>query len=280
MRVGVGLPSVIPAAAPSLQLDWARQADAGPFSTVAAHDRIAYDSFEAMTVLAAAAAATSRVRLASLVLIAPLRSLALLAKQSATLDALSGGRLTLGVGVGPRRDDYEAGEGRFGTRGRRLDEQLRGIRDWWEENRVGPSSAADSGPELLVGGTGDQALARVARYADGYVHGGGPPRAFAGAADRAWAAWSDAGRPGRPRLVGTGYFALGEDAADEGARHLRRYYAFVGGFVERIAAGLVTTEASLREFVRGYRDAGCDELILFPTVARIDQLERLAEAVD
>jgi alkanesulfonate monooxygenase SsuD/methylene tetrahydromethanopterin reductase-like flavin-dependent oxidoreductase (luciferase family) len=280
MRIGVGLPSVIPGAAAELMLDWARQADAGPFSTVATHDRIAYDTFEAMTVLAAAAAVTTRVRLATLVLIAPLRSLALLAKQSATLDALSGGRLTLGVGVGPRRDDYEAGEARFGSRGRRLDEQLRSIRDWWEEHRVGPTAAGDSGPELLVGGAGDQALARVARYADGFVHAGGPPRAFAGAADRAWAAWSDTGRPGRPRLVGTGYFALGPEAAEEGAGGLRRYYSFVGGFVERIAAGLLTSEEGIRDYVRGYQEAGCDELILFPTVARIEQLDRLAQAVD
>lgn len=280
MRVGVGLPSVIPGAAPELMLEWARRSDAGPFSTLATHDRIAYDSFEAMTVLAATAAVTARVRLATLVLIAPLRSIALLAKQAATLDALSGGRFTLGVGVGPRRDDYQVGEGRFGSRGRRLDEQLRELRDWWEERRVGPSGAGQAGPELLVGGAGDQALARVARHADGFVHGGGPPRAFAGAAERAWAAWSDAGRPGRPRLVGTGYFALGPDAVEAGTAGLRSYYAFVGGFAARIAAGLLTSDEAIREFLKGYKLAGCDEVILFPAVAEIEQLDRLAEAVD
>ncbi len=280
MRVGIGLPSVIPGAAPELMLEWARRSDGGPFSTLATHDRIAHESFEAMTMLAAAAALTARVRLATLVLIAPLRSVALLAKQSATLDAISAGRFTLGVGIGPRRDDYEVGEGRFGSRGRRLEEQLRQLRDWWEEGRVGPSSAAGAGPELLVGGAGDQALVRVARYADGFVHGGGPARAFAGAAERAWAAWSDAGRPGRPRLVGTGYFALGPGAAEEGTAGLRRYYEFVGGFAARIAAGLLTSNEAIREFLKGYEQAGCDELILFPAVAAIEQLDRLAEAVD
>jgi alkanesulfonate monooxygenase SsuD/methylene tetrahydromethanopterin reductase-like flavin-dependent oxidoreductase (luciferase family) len=131
-----------------------------------------------------------------------------------------------------------------------------------------------------VGGAGDQALARVARYADGFVHGGGPPRAFAGAAERAWAAWSDAGRPGRPRLVGTGYFALGPDAVEAGTASLRSYYAFVGGFAARIAAGMLTSDEAIREFLKGYELAGCDEVILFPAVAEIEQLDRLAEAVD
>ena len=110
------------------------------------------------------------------------------------------------------------------------------------------------------------------------MHGGGPPRAFAAAAERALAAWRDLGRPGRPRLVGTGYFALGP-ANERGLEEARAYYAFLGVFAERIAAGVLTTPASVLEFVRGYEEAGCDELVLFPTVAELEQLEVLAEAV-
>ena len=115
---------MVPGAAPSLLLEWAREADQGPFSTLGTHDRPAWDGFECMTALGAAAAVTSRIKLASLVLIAPLRSAGVIAKQAATVDALSGGRLTLGVGIGPRRDDYELAGARFGTRGRVLDEQM------------------------------------------------------------------------------------------------------------------------------------------------------------
>ena len=75
-------------------------------------------------------------------------------------------------------------------------------------------------------------FARMARYADGYAHGGGPPRAFASAAARAEAAWNDLGRPGRPRLWGQGYFALGD--VERGNDYLRDYYAFTGPFAERI----------------------------------------------
>jgi hypothetical protein len=117
----------------------------------------------------------------------------------------------------------------------------------------------------------------MARYADGYAHNGGPPRAFARAAASAMAAWSDLGRPGRPLLWGQGYFALGDERA--GAAYLRDYYAFTGPFAERIAAGNLTSARAIRDLVRGYEEAGCDELILFPTVADLAQLDRLAEAL-
>jgi hypothetical protein len=119
----------------------------------------------------------------------------------------------------------------------------------------------------------------MARYSDGYMHGGGPARAFAAAAARARTAWSDLGRPGAPLLWGMGYFALGDGTADPGAAYLRHYYAFTGPFAEKIAAGNLTSPGAVVDFIRGYEDAGCDELMLFPTVARLDQVERLAEVI-
>lgn len=278
MEVAVGLPSAIPGAPAELIVQWARAADDGPFSSLGVHDRIDYDCYECLTVLAAAAAVTRRVRLASLVLIAPLRGSALLAKQAASIDRLSDGRLTLGVGIGPRRDDYDAAEVSFTTRGRRLDDQLLALRDHWEGGRIGPRPASPAGPALLVGGAGDAALARMARHSDGYVHGGGPARAFKSATDRALAAWSDAGRVTRPRLVGTAYFALGGRAA-EGRRDLLDYYRFVGPFADRIAGGLLTSPAEIAELAAGYAEAGCTELVLFPTVADLGQLDLLAAAL-
>jgi hypothetical protein len=120
----------------------------------------------------------------------------------------------------------------------------------------------------------------MSRYADGYVHGGGPPRAFARAADKARAAWYDAGRMGRPQLWAQGYFAFGEEAAEAGRNYLRNYYAFTGPFAERIAAGLLTTPQAVSSFVRGYAEAGCDELVLFPTSSDISQLEQLGRVLD
>lgn len=277
MRIGVGLPNTVPGVGGDLLIEWARRAETGPFSSLAVLDRVAYDSHDPFTSLAAAAAVTERIRLATMIAIGPLRSTAGLAKLAGSVAALSGDRLTLGLAVGARLDDYEASEIDHRSRGRRLSEQLAFLRGEWPKSNLGPLSTSRDGLELLVGGASGPAFARMARYADGYAHGGGPPRAFARAAASARAAWSDLGRPGDPRLWGQAYFALGEN--DHGDEYLRDYYAFTGPFAEKIAAGNLTTPGAIRDLVRGYEEEGCDELILLPTVAELDQIDRLIEIV-
>jgi alkanesulfonate monooxygenase SsuD/methylene tetrahydromethanopterin reductase-like flavin-dependent oxidoreductase (luciferase family) len=274
VNVGIGLPTTTPGADGGLVLEWARRAEAGPYSSLAVLDRVVYDSYEPFAALAAAAGATARIRLATMIAIGPLRSTALLAKQAASVNALSGGRLTLGLAVGARTEDYEAAGVEHRGRGRKLAEQLAYLRGDVDGAAVGP---ARDGIEVLVGGGSGQAFARMARYADGYAHGGGPPRAFAGAAARAEAAWNDLGRPGRPKLWGQGYFALGD--VESGNDYLRDYYAFTGPFAERIVAANLTSARAIKDFVRGYEEAGCDELVLFPTVSDLGELERLTEAL-
>lgn len=270
----MGLPTTTPGADRTLVVEWAKRADAGPFSSLAVLDRVAYDSFEPFTALAAVAGVTDRVRLATMIAVGPLRPTALLAKEAASVHVLSGGRLTLGLAIGARLEDYQAAGVDHRERGRRLSEQLAYLRGRVDEERVGPSR---DGIELLVGGASGPAFARMARYADGYAHGGGPPRAFAGAAARAEAAWRDLGRPGRPRLWGQGYFALGE--VGTGNAYLRDYYAFAGPFAERVVAANLTSARAVKDFIRGYEEAGCDELVLFPTVSDLSELERLVAAV-
>jgi alkanesulfonate monooxygenase SsuD/methylene tetrahydromethanopterin reductase-like flavin-dependent oxidoreductase (luciferase family) len=277
MRVGIGMPNTTPGCDGELLVEWARRADQGPFSSLAVLDRLVYDSYEPLTALAAAAAVTSRIELATMIVIGPLRNNALLAKQVASVDALAPGRLTLALAVGARLDDYDAAQVAHRGRGRRLSEQLSYLRNGWSSVGIGPAPTRPGGPRLLVGGSSGEAFARMARYADGYAHGGGPPRAFAGAAAKARAAWSAFGRPGEPALWGQAYFALGD--ADRGEAYLRDYYAFTGPFAERIAAGNLTNPRAIRDFIRGYEEEGCDELVLLPTVSDIAQLERLAEVV-
>lgn len=277
MRVGVGLPTTFPDVSGRLIVDWARSAEAKGLASLGVLDRIVHDGYEPLAALAAASAATSSIQLVTMIVISPLRNTALLARQSLSVHALSEGRLSLGVAVGARKDDYDTAGIEYSTRGRRLAEQLATIRNLWEERTMALPPGISQTPELLVGGGSDITFARVARYADGYVHGGGPPRAFARAADKARAAWADAGRPGRPRLWGQGYFALGDDTTIAlGTAYMRDYYAFTGPYVERIVAELLTTPQAIAQFVRGYAEAGCDELVLFPAVAHLDQLDRLA----
>jgi alkanesulfonate monooxygenase SsuD/methylene tetrahydromethanopterin reductase-like flavin-dependent oxidoreductase (luciferase family) len=281
MRIGIGLPTTTPGASGELILDWARRADSGPFTSLGVLDRILYGSYDPLAALAAAAAVTARVRLATTILISPLRNTVILGKMAASIDALSNGRLTLGVAVGARHDDYTTAEVDYRSRGARLGTQLATLREQWEDVGIGPQPARAGGPELLIGGSTDAAFARVARYADGYVHGGGPPRAFARAADKARSAWLDAGRPGRPRLWAQGYFALGDESTlSAGRAYLADYYAFTGHFAERIVEGLLTNPQAVAQFARGYADAGCDELVLFPAVAKMEQLDRLAQILE
>ncbi len=280
MQIGVGLPNGVPGTDGQLIIEWARRADEGPFSSLGVVDRLVYDSYEPLMTLAAAAAVTRRVRLATTIVIGLLHNTPMLAKVTASLDALAAGRLVLGLAVGARKEDYDAAGIEYRSRGKRLSEQLATLRILWEDGSLGPKAARPNGPELLVGGLSDSGFARMARYADGYIHGGGPPKAFARAADKARAAWIDVGRPGKPQLWAQGYFALGDDAAEAGMRYLKDYYTFTGPFAERIAAGLLTTPQAIAQFVRGYEEAGCDELVLFPTVPDLVQLEQLAAIVN
>ncbi len=274
VKVGVGLPNTIPGISGEVLVEWARRAEGGPFSTLGVLDRLVYDSIEPFAALSAAAAVTSRIGLATNIAIGPLRSPAMLAKHAFSVDALSNGRFTLGLGVGARRDDYAAAGANHKARGATLSEQLAFLRGQLDESGIGPRRPP---VQLLVGGSSGAALTRMARYADGYAHGGGPPKAFGSAANRARAAWRDLERPGEPVLWGQGSFAFGDP--DGGSAYLKDYYAFTGPFAEKIAAGNLTSARAVRDFVRGYEAEGCDELILYPTVGSLDDLDRLAEAV-
>ena len=283
MRVGIGLPNSVPGTDARLLLEWARRAEESSFASLGVVDRMRYDSHEPMALLAAVAATTTRIDLVTMVVIGPLRRTPVFAREAATVQRLSGGRLTLGLAVGARPDDYDAlGEEHEG-RGRRLEDQLADLRDGFEELERGMGSAISqkaTGPDLLVGGGSEISFVRAARFADGYVHGGGPPRSFHRAGDRATTAWVEAGRPGRPKLWAQAYFALGDDATIErGRSYMRDYYAFTGPFAAKITEGLLTTPQSIVQFVRGYAEAGCDHLVLLPAVAELEQHDRLAAVV-
>ena len=280
MNVGVGLPTSIPSTGADRLMEWAQRAESGSFSSLGVVDRLRYECFEPMTSLAAVAASTERIGLVTMVVIGPLRNDGVLAKAAATLDAISNGRFTLGLAVGARVDDYDASGIAAAGRGDRLTEQLVEIRMHWERAETQRMLARPHGPKLLVGGMSDMAFLRMARYAQGYVHGGGPPKTFARAADRARTAWSELGRTGQPALWAQGYFALGDDATiDRGLDYMRDYYAFTGPFAERIAEGLLRTPQAVAQFVRGYKEAGCDEVVLLPAVGDLDQLDRLQDAL-
>lgn len=276
MKIGVGLPTGIPGTNPELITQWAAQADTGPFSSLGAVDRVVYDSLDPIVGLSAAAAVTSRIELVTSILITPLREVSTLAKQLMSLNALGSGRLTVGAAIGARGDDYDVSEFSQGNRGRRLTEQLAMLRTLDGETVRAPGEALPL--RLLVGGTSGPAYARMAQLADGWIHNGSPAKIFRRQLDEARAAWADAGRPGEPQVWSMAYYALG-DATERGRNYLLDYYAFTGPFAQKIAEGLLTSPLELREYIRAYEDAGCDHLLLFPTVPELEQLSLLSDVI-
>lgn len=286
MDVGIGLPSTIPGTRGKDVLDWARLAEDAGFSTLGTLDRVVYDNYDAVPVLAAAAAVTSRIRLTTAILIAPYRGNgAVLAKQLASVDRLSGGRLTAGIAVGGREDDYTATDVPFRERGRLQDQLLDRMAAIWAgeptngTGAIGPAPATSGGPRLLLGGTGAATFRRVGSNGAGWIAGGGGVEAFSSGAEQARAAWADAGREGRPRLVALGYFALGDGAETAARNYLHDYYGFLGEYAEMVAASALTDAEAVRQAVDAFTDADCDELILFPCAADPGQVDLLAEAL-
>jgi alkanesulfonate monooxygenase SsuD/methylene tetrahydromethanopterin reductase-like flavin-dependent oxidoreductase (luciferase family) len=282
MDVGIGLPNAVRGVERSGIVDWARQAEAAGFSSLGTIDRIAYPNFDNLVSLAAAAAVTQRIGLLTDILITPLRSnTALLAKQAATIDNLSRGRLTLGLAVGGRPDDYEASGVDFGSRGKAFDRQLEELRRLWGgEGGVGPSPTNGKRPGLLIGGTSDIAFRRAAKHADGWTMGGGTPDMFSEALGKLRDAWQAEGREGQPRTAALFYFALGDGAEDVVRESLGDYYAFLGDYADQIVQGAAKDPDTIRGFLSAFEEAGADEVICFPASADPKQVEFLGEAVN
>jgi alkanesulfonate monooxygenase SsuD/methylene tetrahydromethanopterin reductase-like flavin-dependent oxidoreductase (luciferase family) len=286
MDIGIGLPNTVPGTEGRRLVDWAKDAEEAGFSTLGTIGRLVYPNYEELIALAAAAAVTSRIRLTTSVLLAPLyANTALFAKQAASLDRLSGGRLVLGLGLGGRDDDYSASALPATGKGRRLDQQLTEMKRIWSgENygfagAIGPEPVRPGGPELILGGAAEASFRRVALLGDGWIMGGGTPEMFAQAAAAVDQAWAEAGRPGKPRKLSLAYFALGPEARGHADSYLLDYYGFLGDIARQIAAGAAVSTEMVKGYAAAFESAGCDELIFVPTTASPDQVTLLAGAV-
>jgi alkanesulfonate monooxygenase SsuD/methylene tetrahydromethanopterin reductase-like flavin-dependent oxidoreductase (luciferase family) len=269
-------------------LAWVEAIEAGPFSSVAVLDRVTSTGYEALAVLATGAGLTRRIGLMASLVVGPTRETTLLARQGATIDALSGGRLTLGLAVGAREDDYAAVGAEFHRRGRRLDEQLALLRQLWagdplsaEVGPIGPAPVRAGGPELLIGGYVPAVARRIAAHGDGFMApGGGTPAQLASLWRDIEVAWSAAGRAGRPRFVAAAYFALGSGAAEAAATYIGTMYGHDPALAARRIATIPTTPDALRSQIATARDLGADELILRPCGPGLHQVAELATFAD
>ncbi|HET8567291.1 MAG TPA: LLM class flavin-dependent oxidoreductase [Solirubrobacterales bacterium] len=279
MDVAIGLPNAVPGTSGEQLTEWARRAEARGFSSLGTIDRIAYPNLEPLTSLAAAAAVTERIGLATTVLLGPLRvNPVVLAKQVSSIHKISGGRMTLGIGLGGREDDYEvAGVGK-GSRGKDLDAMLQQIREVWEGDEVGPEH--ESRPRVLVGGSVEVSFRRAARFGDGWIAAGASPDQFAEWRAGFEAAWSEAGRSEPPRNAALAYYSLGERAEDDARDYLTDYYAWLGEDVANLIAGSAAKDAATaKQYVSAFEGVGCQELFFFPSSSDPRQVDLLADAL-
>lgn len=272
---------------------WARVIDEGPFSALCWGERIAFDNPESLTLLGAVAAWTERVRLVTTVIVPQLHDPVMLAKALATGDLISGGRLTVGIGVGGRHEDYEAVSADPATQTmRQLAERVAVMKRVWAGEKVtesvlpvGPPPVQVGGPPLLVGTIGPKTVRSAAAWADGMA---GTildldPVKQNELFDVARTAWADAGKP-RPHLATSFWFALGDrdEARAQVHRHLRRYMNWIPGeYVDAMApaTGFAGTEDDLLAVLEQFERIGTDEVHLIPTSSDVDQLTRIADVV-
>ncbi|MBF4161124.1 LLM class flavin-dependent oxidoreductase [Nocardioides acrostichi] len=277
---------------------WARDIDAGPWSSLCFGERMAFDNPEALTTLGAVAAWTSRVRLVTTVVVPQLHDVARLAKACATADRLCGGRLTVGLGVGGREEDYRSVGADLGTQTMAgLADSAHELRRLWsgeprsatpgaEVGRIGPPPVQPGGPPLLVGTMGPRTVRSAAAWATGLA--GVTMNADVDETARlfqvAREAWARAGRPA-PLLTTSFWFALDEGDGSARAqvhRHLRHYMSWLpSDLVDALAvgAGFAGTPVQLRDLLDRFAAIGADEVQLIPTSADVTQLGLLADHV-
>ena len=292
VRIGMTMPVMEPNLDAATLKAWARVIDGGPFSSLCWGERIAFDNPECLTLLGALSAWTDRVRLVTTVVVPQLHNPVMLAKQLSTGDMLSGGRLTVGIGVGGRREDYHAVGADPATQTMRaLADSVAVMKHIWAGEKVtesvvpvGPLPVQAGGPELLIGTMGPKTVRSAASWADG----------LAGTTldldvdkqnelfDVARQSWARAGKC-KPHLATSFWFAIGDDAQDARAqvhRHLLRYMNWIPTQVVDAMApttGWAGSDDELLATLHRFADIGTDEIHLIPTSSDIDQLRRVAE---
>lgn len=298
MQLGMTLPVMEPDlwgdGAATLEA-WSRAIDDGPYASLCFGERVAFDNPETLTLLGAVAAWTSRVRIVTTVIVPQLHDPVLLAKSLATGDQLCGGRLTVGLGVGGREEDYRAAgaDPSTQTMAEMASRAVTMKRVWAGENLtgstlpVGPPPVQPGGPELLVGTMGPNTIRSAAAWADGLagVTLDLDVAAVNGLFDLARTSWAEASRPA-PRLTTSFWFALDDgdgSARTQIHRHLRHYMNWLpADLVDAMAptTGFAGTESDLRDLLRRLEDIGTDEVHLIPTSSNVSQVDRIAELWD
>jgi probable F420-dependent oxidoreductase len=292
-NLGVCLVNPSPLITPSYVTAAAKKCEDMGLHSLWVLDRVVYDNLEPLTSLSAAAAVTSRIRLGTSVLLAALRNPVLLAKSVATLDFLSAGRVTLGIGFGSRENDFTAVGIPFEHRGGRAEELIGLMQRLWTEEgvthngsfyqtknlTVGPRPIQAPHPPIWMGGNAESALKRTARLADGYICGSSAVPKFAALWEKISGFALAAGRdPRRIARAGLTFIAIDDDKAkaiEACAAYLNRYYGNVRLDIEKTFVVGPPQECAAK--IRAAFSQGIDTLIMGAVIPELRQLDLLGE---
>lgn len=293
MKIGTTVPLMEPGWNRSSFKGWVEALDRGPWSSLSIGERINFINPEFITSLSACAAWSERLELISTISVVTMHNPVLLAKQFATIDMISEGRLSVGVGVGGRKEDYEAiGADWNKRRLRQLEENCNIMRRVWNGDKVvesakrivEPLPVQSGGPQILSGSIGPKSIQAAARFSDGLSG-----FSFTASLDeikksfeQMRSAWKEAGRQGEPRLIASFWYGLEAQGKQQMINHLIRYL----NFMPRDMVDLMLPEAGfngsvedLKDFIQEIKALGADDIILVPTTSDTKELELLSAAL-
>lgn len=282
-RIGIGLPAAVPGTDFSSIGRWAAESEERGFHSLGVIDRLVYDNLDPLVALAAAAARTERIELLTTVLNAGYRANpVVLAKQIDSVERLSAGRLTVGLGMGGWPEDYAASEVPMTGRGAAFEATLATMRDVWRgavTGASGPVPALPPGrPGLLLAGLVPAGFARAAALSDGWVAPSFGLETLERGVDAVRAEWVRAGRAGRPRVIVERYFCLGTDAVRTADAYVSHYYG--AAYLPQVRPDVITDTDHLHQEIHRLGQAGADDLVLFPCSGAPEQIGLLAGALD
>ncbi len=292
MKYGVCLPYMKPDFDKATMREWCRRVDEGPFDAIYCGERITGTSHEMTVLLSMAAAFTERVRIIPSLYVLPMHSAVWAAKQVATLDRMSGGRVTMCVGVGGRPKDYQSVGAPFERRWQRMDEQIAVMKSIWQgepafegADPVGPGPAQVGGPPILLGAMGPKSTARGAQWADGVFSfsGGGNGDEIAHYFGMAREAWQAAGRASDPYLLGGFFVCLAAQNPEQTLRQYAYDYLVTNAgedIAKAYADGMTGFSAeAVQASLDAYEAAGCQEIQFSTVIADVEEVDRLADIV-
>lgn len=291
MKIGLCFPYTQEALDREVTLEWFRRVDEGPFSTLSCGERMIGTSVDMMALLGAAAAATSRVRIVPTLYVLPMHPAIKVAKHAATLDMISGGRVSITVGIGGRVHDYMCMEKEPIARYAKMDEQVAQIRRIWGgeipfegAEPIGPALVQKNGPPILAGVMGPKATARAAKWADGVYSwsGNGVPEEMKTQQQRVVEEWQKAGRNTAPERIAGFWCSSVPDADAKLKAYVYKYLKVIG---EKPAKGMASmcdrsTPDAIRASLDAYEEAGVEECWLNTATAEIAEIDGIEEIIE